>query len=39
MVKPILVVSDNSRDNITIYTTESAFAGIAKRSDKKALKI
>lgn len=37
MVQPILVVSDNRRDNITMYTKEAAFVGIAKPSDKKAL--
>ncbi len=39
MVKHIIVVSDNSRDNITIYTEEPAFVGIAERSDMNALKI
>lgn len=38
MVKHIIVVSDNSRDNITIYTEEPAFVGIAERSDMNALK-
>lgn len=33
MVKHIIVVSDNSRDNITIYTEEPAFVAIAERND------
>lgn len=38
MVKHIIVVSDNSRDSITVYTEEPAFVGIAERSDMNALK-
>lgn len=38
MVKHIIVVSDNSRDNITVYTEEPAFVSIADRTDMNALK-
>lgn len=38
MVKHIIVVSDNSRDNITIYTEEPAFIAMAERGDLNALR-
>lgn len=33
MVKHIVVVSDNSHDNITVYTEEPAFVVLADRDD------
>ncbi|MDG3132855.1 GIY-YIG nuclease family protein [Streptococcus suis] len=38
MVKHIIVVSDNNRDNLTIYTEEPAFVAIAERNDLNSLK-